>query len=66
MVIPAGLEPATSRFATECSHPPELRDLQVGWRDSNPLEPDSQTGGSPFAFSQHHDTAVRPSLGDRI
>lgn len=27
--------------------------LLVGWRDSNPLEPDSQTGGSPFAFSQH-------------
>ena len=36
MVIPAGLEPATSSFVAKCSESIKLRDLLCRQRDSNP------------------------------
>jgi hypothetical protein len=47
-----GIEPC-SRGRRPRRDPIASKSKEVGWRDSNPLEPGSRPGDSPFVISQH-------------
>jgi hypothetical protein len=57
-----GIEPC-SRGRRPRRDPIASKSKEVGWRDSNPLEPGSRPGDSPFVISQHQRHIRQTSVG---